>query len=185
MEKIKTILKNLLNRLRGEIPTECFIKRGMKVGKNLHRRGGVIFDYSHCWHISIGENVTLAPRVHILAHDASTFTFFGYTRVGNVKIGNNVFIGASSVILPNVTIGDNCVIGANSTVTHSIPSNSVAVGSPARVICSIEDYKTRVKDQMDAAKIFDESYTDREGITQDKKQEMVDCCTSTGYVFVK
>lgn len=90
-----------------------------------------IIDPSHCWHIKIGDNVTLAPRVHILAHDTSTKHFLGYTRIGNVVIGNNVFIGADSVILPGVTIGDNVVVGANSTVSRDVPSNVVVAGSPA------------------------------------------------------
>ena len=54
-----------------------------------------------------------------------------------VKIGNNVWIGAGSTILPGVTIGENSVIGAGSVVTKDVPANVVAVGSPARVIKSI------------------------------------------------
>jgi acetyltransferase-like isoleucine patch superfamily enzyme len=54
-------------------------------------QGEVIIDYSHYWHITIGENVTIAPRVHILAHDASTKLHLGYTKIGKVDIGNNNF----------------------------------------------------------------------------------------------
>ncbi len=56
-----------------------------------------------------------------------------------VHIGNGVWIGSGSIILPGVTIGDNAVIGAGSVVTKDIPANIVAVGSPARVIKSIYD----------------------------------------------
>ena len=55
-----------------------------------------------------------------------------------VVIGNNVWIGASVTILPGVTIGDNAIIGAGSVVTKDIPANSVAVGSPCKVIKSIK-----------------------------------------------
>ena len=96
--------------------------------------GGVIIDFSHCWHITIGDNVTLAPRVHILAHDASTRKFINYTRLGKVNIGNNVFIGASSTIMPGITIGDNVVIGVGSIVTKNIDSNVVVAGNPAKFI---------------------------------------------------
>ena len=56
-----------------------------------------------------------------------------------VHIGNNVWIGSGSIILPGVTIGDNAVIGAGSVVTKDIPADTVAVGSPASVIRSIYD----------------------------------------------
>jgi acetyltransferase-like isoleucine patch superfamily enzyme len=51
-----------------------------------------------------------------------------------VKIGDGSWLGYGSVVLPGVTIGEHCVIGANSVVTHDVPSFSVAVGVPARVI---------------------------------------------------
>ena len=88
-----SFLKELLYRLRGEVTTEKLISMGMKVGKNFGRLNGVILDPSHCWLIEIGDNVTMAPRVHILCHDASTKAFLNYTKIGRVTIGNNVFIG--------------------------------------------------------------------------------------------
>ncbi|WP_253200562.1 DapH/DapD/GlmU-related protein [Clostridium sp. CF012] len=102
------------------INTEQLIKMGLKVGKNFNRLGGCIIDDSHCWLITIGDNVTLAPRVHILAHDASTKMYLDVTKIGLVDIGNNVFIGAGSIILPNVKIGNNVIIGAGSIVTKDI-----------------------------------------------------------------
>ena len=57
-----------------------------------------------------------------------------------IVIGDDVWIGANSVILPGVTIGDNSVIGAGSVVTQDIPANSVAYGVPCRVIREINDY---------------------------------------------
>ena len=125
-------IKEFIYRLRGEYTTEKLIKMGMKVGKNFGRLNGVILDPSHCWLIEIGDNVTMAPRVHILCHDASTKTFLGYTKIGRVTIGDNVFIGAGSVVLPNVKIGDNVIIGANSTVSKDVPDNVVVAGNPAR-----------------------------------------------------
>ena len=88
------ILKELIYRLRGECTTEKLIKMGMTVGKNFKRLNNVLIDDSHAWLITIGDNVTPAPRVHILAHDASTKNLIGYTKIGTVSIGNNVFIGS-------------------------------------------------------------------------------------------
>lgn len=63
-----------------------------------------------------------------------------------ITIGNNVFIGAGAIILSNVTIGDNSIIGAGAIVTRSIPSNSVAIGIPAKVVKTIDEYYESVKD---------------------------------------
>ena len=171
------VIKEWIYRLRGEYTTEKLISMGMKVGKNFGRLNGVILDPSHCWLIEIGDDVTLAPRVHILCHDASTKTFMNYTKIGNVTIGNRVFIGAESVVLPGVTIGDDVVIGANSTVTHDIPTNSVAVGSPARVICTLEEYIQKEKERMKFAPVYDEAYTLRKDVSMElrlKQKEELD-----------
>ena len=176
-------LKNILYRLRGEYTTEKLIKMGLKVGNNFVRLNGVILDPSHCWLIEIGDNVTMAPRVHVLAHDASTKTFLNYTKIGRVTIGNNVFIGAESVILPNVKIGNNVIVGANSTVTKDIPDGVVVAGNPARIICTLEEYLAKQKKQMQKSPIFNEDYTLRGNITMEKKQEQKDAlANSWGYV---
>lgn len=158
-------IKEIIYRLRGEFTTEKLIEMGMKVGKNFNRLNGVILDPGHCWLIDIGDNVTLAPRVHILCHDASTKMFLNYTKIGGVTIGNNVFIGADTVVLPGVTIGNNVVVGANSTVTHDVPDNTVVVGAPAKVICSLEEYLAKEKERMDSAPCYDETYTLRKNIS--------------------
>lgn len=168
---IKRLIRRILFRLRSDVSTEDLIERGMEVGKNFNRMHGVILDDSHCWLISIGNNVTMAPRVHVLAHDASTCHHLGYARIGSVNIGDNVFIGADSVILPGVSIGDNSVIGANSTVTKDIPDNVVAAGNPARIVCSIEEYIERNKMRMSKGKVYGEEYTLRKKISSEKKQQ--------------
>lgn len=135
------ILKTFLERLRGEQSLNKLIKRGLKIGTNLTRMSGVIIDPSHCWHISVGNNVVLAPNVHILAHDTSTKPFLGYTKVADVNIGNQVFIGAGSV------------------VSKSIPDNSVALGVPAKVICNIDEYLSKERLAMVTENTFDASFT--------------------------
>ena len=159
--------------LRSEISTEKLIELGLTVGENFSRQEKTLIDQSHCWLITIGDDVTLAPRVHILAHDASTKKALGYTRLGTVNIGNNVFVGASTTILPGVNIGDNVVIGAGSVVSKDIPSNSVAVGSPAKVICTYEEFVSRKENEMGNVPVFDESYTLRNhNFSNEMKNEM-------------
>lgn len=167
------LLKEIVYRIRGEYTTEKLIKMGMKVGNNFKRLNGVILDPSHCWLIEIGNNVTMAPRVHILCHDASTKVHLNYTKIGKVKIGDNVFIGAGSVIMPNVIIGDNVIIGANSTVTRDIPTNVVVTGTPARVICTLEEYLSKNKKVMINAPIYGKDYTLRGNLTSEKKKQMI------------
>ena len=165
------IIKELLYRIRGEYTTEKLVSMGMKVGKNFKRLHGVILDPAHCWLIEIGDHVTMAPRVHILCHDASTKTFLNYTKIGRVTIGDNVFIGAETVVLPGVTIGSNVIVGANSTVTHNVPDNTVVAGSPAKVICSLEEYLSKERARMEISPFYGEEYTLRQNVPMDKRME--------------
>lgn len=181
------LFRRIKDKLNGEQNLEKLVTRGLVVGTNFKRMGQVIIDPSHCWHITIGDDVTLAPRVHILAHDASTKTFLNYTKVGNVSIGNQVFVGAGTIILPNVTIGDRVVIGAGSVVTKDIPSDSLAVGNPAKVVCSLPEYLEKERKMMkEDGVIFDESYTLRnKNFSAEQKRFMVEACEKHGKVYVE
>lgn len=165
------LIKEFIYRIRGEYTTEKLIRMGMKVGDHFERLNDVILDPSHCWLIEIGENVTLAPRVHILCHDASTKKILGYTKIGRVTIGNNVFVGAETVIMPGVTIGNNVIIGSNSTVTHDVSDGVVVAGSPAKVISTLEHYLTKEKKRMESAPCYDEQYTLRQNVSMEKRMQ--------------
>jgi Acetyltransferase (isoleucine patch superfamily) len=183
---IKTIIRKILSKIRGDINIEKLQARGLMVGKNFKMIGNNIIDPSHCWHIEIGDNVVLAPRAHILAHDASTGLFLGYTKVGNVKIGNNVFIGAGSIVLMGVSIGDNVIIGAGSIVTKDIPSNSVAAGNPAVVISSLEKYIEKERKTMCDNNTFDDKYTLRnKKFSNKQRQILIETCKKYGKSYVK
>ena len=176
-------IKEFVYRLRGEYTTEKLVSMGMQVGRNFKRLNGVILDPGHCWLIEIGDNVTMAPRVHILCHDASTKTFLNFTKIGRVTIGNNVFIGAESVVLPGVTIGSNVIIGANSTVTRDIPENSVAVGSPARVISTLDAYLEKERSRMNSAPCYGEEFTLRRSVSMEKRmKQKQDLRDKIGYI---
>lgn len=143
----------------------------MEIGKNVHIQGECILDPGHCWLIEIGDNVTLAPRVHILAHDASTKHVLGCTKIGKVKIGNTVFIGANTTILPNVSIGNHVIIGANSVITKDIPDNSFVVGNPGKVVKSFDSYMEEQKKMMGVRPRYDETYTIHK-INEKRKKKM-------------
>jgi acetyltransferase-like isoleucine patch superfamily enzyme len=95
--------------------------------------------------IEIGDNCSITSNVDLITHDGGNWVLknsrnFNGTKYGKIVIGNNVYIGTNSVILPNVCIGSNCVIGAGSVLTHNVPSNTVFAGNPAKFICSIDEY---------------------------------------------
>lgn len=182
---MKHLLKRIVSIIQGEQDLEKLIKRGLIVGRNLHRTGGVIIDPSHCWHIRIGDNVSMGSYVQILAHDASTKLFLGYTRVSNVTIGNNVFIGAGTIVLPGVSIGNNVVIGAGSIVSRDIPDDSIAVGNPAKVVKSLEEYLTKEKERMNEGNTFGDEFTLRNpnfGIAE--RSKLLDSVNKNGWIYL-
>lgn len=91
--------------------------------------------------IHFGSNIELGPGVSIISanHDSNNLRNHKITKP--ITIGNNVWIGANSTILPKVTIGNNVIIGANSLVNKNIPDNCIAVGNPCKVIKEKEIYK--------------------------------------------
>lgn len=92
--------------------------------------------------VRIGDHVMIAPNVTITSTGhpvAPEFRLKGAQFSLPVHIGNNVWIGANTVILPGVVIGNDVVIGAGSVVTHDIPDHVVAYGTPCRVIREITD----------------------------------------------
>lgn len=161
----------------GDLPTSYFKKRGMKIGKNFNRQSGTRMDPSHCWLISIGDDVTLANKVQILAHDDSIRLYTGYGRIAPVHIGDRVFIGANSTVLMGSKIGNDVIIGAGSIVKGEIPDGSVAVGVPAKVIGKTSDFIEREKAKIGVKPTFDESYTYRKNISSEKKEEMYNILT--------
>ena len=133
----------------GDLPTSYYIKKGLKVGKNFNRQSGTRLDPSNCWLIEIGDDVIMGNKCQIIAHDFSTMHHTGYARFGRVKIGDRVFIGANTTILMNVHVGNDVIIGAGSLVNKDIPDGCVVAGVPAKIICTTEEY---VKKQNDLIK---------------------------------
>lgn len=167
-----SLIKELIYRIRGEYTVDRLKKMGLTVGENFNPQLGFELDPSHCWLIEIGDNVTFGPHVQVLAHDASTCIHTGYAKIGRVVIGNNVFIGANTVILPGVTIGDNVIIGAGSVVTKSIGDCLVCGGNPAKPLQTLDEYIMKHKLSIEHSPIFGEEYTLRQAISDEKKEEM-------------
>lgn len=142
-EGIAAVVKELLGSSEGAFinpPFYCDYGSHIHVGKNF-------FANYHCTIIdvapvTIGDNCQMAPNVAIYTaghpvHPAVRNTAYEYGI--EVTIGDNVWIGGNTVILPGVHIGDNAVIGAGSVVTKDVPAWCVAAGNPCRVIREITE----------------------------------------------
>lgn len=116
---------------------------GIKIGKNVDIVRSFI-DNLYPEMIQIGDNVSISCST-ILVHDASIKKLTGYVKYAPVIIGNNVFIGYGTIILPGVTIGENVIVGAGARIAHDVPSNSVVVGD-GRMICTYDEYIARYKE---------------------------------------
>ncbi|MEZ8826956.1 sugar O-acetyltransferase [Vibrio amylolyticus] len=150
--------QGIMKQIFAEVGEDCYIEPPLHANWGIHTHLGknvyanfnlTLVDDTHIYigdYVMIGPNVTIATAGHpiepSLRKKAAQFNI-------PVTIGNNVWLGANSVILPGVTVGENTVIGAGSIVTKDIPANVVAVGNPCRVLREISEhdkefyYKTR------------------------------------------
>lgn len=141
---------------------------GVKIADNVRFTG--VPDFStEPWLIEIGEKCLITQNVRFMTHDGSLNMvnrmgekYKSLLKFGKIIIGDNVFIGANSVIMPSVSIGSNSVIAACSCVTKDVPEGEVWGGVPAKRICTMQEY---------ADKLYSISlgYNDEELASMDKK----------------
>ena len=132
-----------------EPPFFCDYGRNTRVGKNFYCNYDCAF--LDCGPITIGDNVMLGPKVALYAVNHPIDPVVRATHYDfpePITIGNNVWIGGSTVVCPGASIGDNTVIGAGSVVTKAIPSGVVAAGNPCRVIREITQEETEYWQQQ-------------------------------------
>lgn len=152
-DEIGKIVKELLGKSDGAFinpPFYCDYGSHIEVGKNFFANYNcTIIDVAK---VKIGDNCQMAPNVAVYTaghpiHPVSRNSLYEYGI--SVTIGDNVWIGGNTVIMPGVHIGSNTVIGAGSVVTKDIPDWVVAAGNPCRVIRQItdEDKKYYYKDR--------------------------------------
>lgn len=149
--------QQLMKEMLAECGEDCYIEPPLHAnwgGRHVHFGNNVYANFSLTLvdddHIYIGNNVLIAPNVTIATathpiHPELRRQTAQYNLP--VHIGDNVWIGAGSVILPGVTIGENSVIGAGSVVTRDIPANVVAVGNPCRVLREISEHDMHYYDK--------------------------------------
>ena len=136
------LMKEILGKYKDnffiEQPFMCDYGYNIEIGENFYSNHNlIILDANK---VKFGNNVFIAPNCgfytagHPLDYETRNK---GLKYAKPIKVGNNVWIGGNAIVLPGVTIGDNVVIGAGSVVNKDIPSNSVAVGNPCKVIKAI------------------------------------------------
>lgn len=137
---IKEILGKTGNTVCIEAPFHCDYGYNIEVGENFFANYNlVILDVGK---VKIGDNAQIAPNVAIYTaghpiHPDSRNT--GYEYGIDITIGDNVWIGGNTCIMPGVTIGNNVVIGGGSVVTKDLPDNVIAVGNPCRIVREITE----------------------------------------------
>jgi acetyltransferase-like isoleucine patch superfamily enzyme len=146
MRRLLGILKYLKNQVRAKLDPSGYARSlGVRLGKNVNFYGMPPGMFStEPWLITIGDNVHITAGCAFITHDGGTLILRkevpDLELTARITVGNDVYIGVRTLIMPGVTIGNRCIIGAGSIVTRSIPDNSVAAGVPARVIKSTDEY---------------------------------------------
>lgn len=152
----------MIERLIQKLKTDLFIRRdpigyarsvGVMIGSDcrlLALNTGTFG--SEPYLVKLGNHVTVTAGVHFVTHDGGVWVFRqedpDIDIFAPIIVGDNVFIGINAVVMPGVKIGDNCIIGAGAIVTKDVSSGSVVAGVPARVLCTVDDYRERIKDRV-------------------------------------
>ena len=135
---------------------------GASIGKNCNIHTSASLG-SEPYLVRIGNYVRINENVRIFTHDGGTWVLrnlknedYDIDIFNRVFIGNNVHIGSNVSIMPGVKIGNNCIIGVGAIVTKDIPNNSIAVGIPAKVIETIDEYRLKHLDHFMHTKTMNE-----------------------------
>lgn len=150
MNKLKRMYEKIV-RLYSQTSSQRYVKylknNNIKIGDNVTIRypRHTLIDFTRPSLIEIGNNVDINDYFTALTHDYSTCVFINLynefvSSSGKIKIGNNIYFGRNVTLLKGAEIGDNSIVGVGSLVTKAMPPNSVIVGVPARVICTVDEY---------------------------------------------
>ncbi|GAB3025467.1 hypothetical protein GCM10027051_32750 [Niabella terrae] len=119
---------------------------GVKVGNNCWI-GDVSFG-SEPYLVTLGNHVQITSGVRFFTHGGGWVLRLqqpDFDSFGKIIVGNNVYIGSCSLIMPGVSIGDNVIIAAGSVVTKSVPDNCIIGGNPAVIIGDFDNYREKMQ----------------------------------------
>lgn len=151
MSRVKYIANRIMSKLSkdsNEYMNRYYRSMGIKIGQNTHVFSEIIS--SEPYLISIGNNCTIATGVHFITHDASVGVFwdrkYASDLCGEIRIGDNCFIGSGAIIMYGVRIPNNTIVAAGSVVTKSINEEGCILGgNPAKQIGSVEIFIEKTK----------------------------------------
>lgn len=166
-----SLIGKIVKKLKGKQIDYCSVEylrsQGVKIGQNVDIINSNI-EHCHSFLVTIGNNVTITNAT-ILAHDASTKKFLGYSKVGRVDIGDDVFIGFGAIILPNTQIGNRVIVGAGTVVARDVPDNVVIGGNPFRIICTFDEYLKKNRCNMENGPVYHTLWSEK---SEEEKQHM-------------
>lgn len=143
---IKKFLYNIRNKY---LSVEKARKLGLVIGEDCRfiKVSASTFG-SEPYLIEIGNHVTITEGVRFITHDGGVWVLRSSHKnidfIKPIKVGNNVFIGMNTLILPGVSIGNNTVVGAGTIVTKNLEGNAVYAGVPAKKIKDIDSYENQI-----------------------------------------
>lgn len=125
---------------------------GVNLGENVVFYGMKPYMFNtEPWIITIGDNCHITSNCTFITHDGGTLILRkevpDLELTGPITIGNDVYIGVNTTILPDTKIGNRCIVGACSLVRGTFPDNSVIAGNPARVIKTVDKYLEKAKEK--------------------------------------
>lgn len=120
-------------------------KLGCHVGKNVYVGDHVAIDFNHADLIYVDDYAHIADGCRLLCHQRNLKNYYkgdNYAnlpyRTGKIHIGKGALLGMETMVMPGVTIGEGAIVGARSFVLKDVPAWTIATGSPAKVVRTIE-----------------------------------------------
>ena len=156
MKDIQYIIRKIAWRFmhfNREYVNDFFRKNGVTIGKNVRINSNILTAESYL--IELGDNITISDHVSFITHDNSIAKTSagilngGGDLYGKIKIGNDCFIGAHSILMYGVSLADNVIVASGSVVTKSIKESGVIIGgNPARIIGTVDRFSEKNKDRI-------------------------------------
>lgn len=152
---------NIFKKLYSKVKFVLFMHKELKIGKGTKVLTKLINFGSEPYLIEIGENCLITSGVKFITHDGSIMVplkkyedkkieevYGKYNIFGEIKIGNNCFIGIGAIVLPGVSLGDNTIVAAGAVVTKSFGENVVIGGNPAKIISTLDKNYNKIKKKI-------------------------------------
>jgi len=148
---------------------EYLRKQGVRIGRNCVILYPSYIDGRLPYLLEIGDDVVISLYVTILTHDAASAWAGDLVKVGRVRINDQVFIGANTTVMCNVAIGPNAIVGAGSVISRDVPPDSVVAGNPAKLVCSMDQFKAKHRELGGRQPLFEGKHFQHPYVPDERK----------------